>query len=225
MIGTLTLDSRVRWPGTRSTSRQVSRQVVQDATALPLESETSFQLLLRARAGDEEAKERLCAYYLPRLHRWAQGRLPCNARGAVDTGDIVQDVLMHAFEHIEVFEPRHQWAFQAYLRRSIVNRIRDEARRAGRRPAPAPLDSSYPDAEPSPLQQAIGVEGLERYEAALQTLSPEDQQAIVARCEWGMSHAEVAELLGKPTAGAARVAVCRALVRLAKEMARGSGRS
>jgi DNA-directed RNA polymerase specialized sigma24 family protein len=63
--------------------------------------------------------------------------------------------------------------------------------------------------------------GLERFEVALRKLKPEDQRAIVARCEWGMSHEEVAQAIGKPTANAARVAIHRALVRLAKEMARG----
>ena len=64
-------------------------------------------------------------------------------------------------------------------------------------------------------------EGLERYEAARGKLNPEDQRAIVARCEWGLSHEEVAQELGQPSANAARVAIHRALVRLAKEMARG----
>jgi DNA-directed RNA polymerase specialized sigma24 family protein len=63
--------------------------------------------------------------------------------------------------------------------------------------------------------------GLERYEAARGKLNPEDRRAIVARCEWGMSHEEVAEALGKPSANAARVAIHRALVRLAEEMASG----
>ena len=63
-------------------------------------------------------------------------------------------------------------------------------------------------------------EGLERYEVARGKLNPEDQRAIVARCEWGMSHEEVAQALSKPSANAARVAIHRALIRLAKEMAR-----
>ena len=46
-------------------------------------------------------------------------------------------------------------------------------------------------------------------------------RAIVAGCEWGMDHGEVAQELGRPSANAARVAIHRALVRLAKEMARG----
>jgi RNA polymerase sigma-70 factor, ECF subfamily len=193
---------------------------VQDAPPLPPENETSFQLLLNARAGAPGAQDRLCAHYLPRLHRWARGRLPQSARGALDTGDIVQDVLIRALKHVAAFEPQHEWSFQAYLRQSLINRIRDEARRARIRPVGDPLDSSRPSADPSPLEQAIGTEALERYDAALARLRPEEQQIIVARCEWGMSHQEVADLLGKKTPGAAQVAVHRALVRLATEMAR-----
>jgi len=40
----------------------------------------------------------------------------------------------------------------------------------------------------------------------------------VSRVEFGMSYEEVAEVLGKPSANAARMAVVRALVRLAEEM-------
>ena len=211
--------------GTISVSFQPWSPRVQSATTPEPENETSFQLLLRARTGASDAREQLCARYLPRLHRWARGRLPPGARGALDTGDIVQEVLMHALEHVPVFEPRHEWSFQAYLRRSLMNRISDEARRLQRRPAPDLLDSDQESLEPSPLERVIGVEAIERYERALERLRPQDQQAIVARCEWGMSHEEVAELLGKPTPAAAQVAVHRAIVRLAKEMAREHPRS
>jgi RNA polymerase sigma-70 factor (ECF subfamily) len=138
---------------------------------------------------------------------------------ALDTGDVVQDVLVRALAHLSTFEPEHEWSFQAYLRQSLMNRLRDEARRAPRRPPGDSLDSSHPSRDPSPLEHVIGAEAVARYEAALARLRPADQQAIVARCEWGMSHQELAELLGKSTAGAAQVAVHRALVRLAQEMA------
>ena len=184
----------------------------------PPENETSFQLLLRARSGDEDALDRLCARYLPRLHRWARGRLPRGARSAVDTGDIVQEVLIKVIRRIPVFEPRDEGTFQGYLRRALANRIRDEVRRL-RDAQQAPIDSAWPATGPSPLEEAIGSEGIARYEAALARLKTEDQRAIVARCEWGMSHDEVAQILGKSSANAARVATHRALVRLAKEMA------
>jgi RNA polymerase sigma-70 factor (ECF subfamily) len=183
------------------------------------ENETSFQLLLRARTGDPDAVELLCARYLPRLHRWARGRLPRDARGAMDTGDIVQEVLVNVIRRLKAFEPRDEGAFQGYLRQALTNRFRDEARKINAHPVPSPLDSAWPSSGPSPLEIAIGREGIERYESALDRLKPEDQRAIVARCEWGMSHEEVAQALGKPSANAARVAIHRALIRLAKEMA------
>ena len=196
------------------------RQALEDQSRRVNESET-FQILLRARAGDSDAVELLCARYLPRLHRWARGRLPRGARSAVDTGDIVQEVLVSVIKRLQVFEPRDEGAFQAYLRQALANRLVDEGRRTVTRPAASPLDSAWPSNGPSPLEIAIGREGMERYERALSKLKPEDQRAIVARCEWGMSHEEVAQAIDKPSANAARVAVHRALVRLAREMAGG----
>ena len=46
----------------------------------------------------------------------------------------------------------------------------------------------------------------------------DDREAVVARIEMGYTHEEIADLLGKPTANAARMAVERAIVRLAKAM-------
>ena len=186
---------------------------------VPPESETSFQLLLRARAGSADARERLCARYLPRLQRWAHGRLPRSARTVLDTNDVVQEVLTNAIRNLSTFEPEHEWSFPAYLRRAVVNHLIDEGKRTPRRSLVDPLDSSHASRDPSPLEQAIGTQAIERYEAALARLSKTDQDAIVARCEWGMSHKDVADLLGKNSAGTAQVAVHRALVRLAREMA------
>ena len=59
-----------------------------------------------------------------------------------------------------------------------------------------------------------------RYEAALQRLKPGDREAIIARVEMGLPYSEVAAALGKPSVAAAHMAVSRALVRLAEEMAR-----
>lgn len=182
------------------------------------DSESSHVLLCRAREGDAAALEALCARYLPRLRRWAHGRLPAWARGALDTHDLAQDTIAHVIQGLPNFEPQHDAALQAYLRQALMNRIRDEIRRAQRRPPPGPLDTAHPSAEPSPLEEAIGREALERYEAALQRLKPGEREAIIVRIEMGLSYAEVAEALGKPTAAAAHMAVSRALVRLAEEM-------
>ena len=179
-------------------------------------------LVLRARQGDREALDDLCARYLPRLQRWAHGRLPAWARGAVETQDLVQVTLAQVVRRIDSFDPRHEGAFQAYVRQALLNQIRDEIRRVQRKAPSDPLASGQPSSDPSPLEEAIGGELLERYEAGLQQLKAEDREAVVARVEMGLSWAEVAEALGKNSAASAQMTVSRALVRLAKEMSRGS---
>jgi RNA polymerase sigma factor (sigma-70 family) len=186
-----------------------------------LDAESSFALLARAREGDADALNDLCTKYLPRLQRWAHGRLPAWARGALDTHDLVQDTLAQVLQRLHSFEPRHAGAFPAYLRQALLNRVRDEIRRAQRRGPSDPLDTAKSAHDASPLEVAIGQEALERYEAALQRLRREDREAIIVRIELGHSYAEVAEALGKPSIAAAHMAVSRALVRLAQEMSRG----
>ncbi len=67
-------------------------------------------------------------------------------------------------------------------------------------------------------ESALDPEKLERYEAALQALKPEDREAIIARVELGMSYADIALERGKPSSDAARMAVSRAVSRLAEKM-------
>jgi RNA polymerase sigma-70 factor (ECF subfamily) len=187
-----------------------------DVQPSPLES--TFTLLDRARKGDNHALEELFRRHLGPLQRWARGRLPNWARDLSDTDDLVQDTLLRTFNHLDGFDPRGVGALQAYLRRAIVNRVRDELRRKGRRPDLASLDGLELSADASPYEQAIGRETIEHYEAALQQLRPEEREAIVARVEMGYSYEELAQVLGKPTADAARKAAQRALVRLAEVM-------
>ena len=186
-----------------------------------IDPESTFSLLERARAGDEQAIERLFARHLQPLQRWASGRLPKWARDLADTDDLVQDTLLKTFKRIERFEPRRVGALQAYLRNAVLNRLRDELRRNGRRPASTNLDSIDVEAGESPLEQAIGREVVAAYEQALERLRPEEREAIIARVELGYSYDELAVMLDKPTADAARKAAERALVRLAEAMKRG----
>jgi len=179
----------------------------------------SSSLLELAQRGDQGALEALVARYRPRLARWASGRLPRWARDIADTQDLVQETLFQTFKRIESFEPRGDGALQAYLRQAILNRIREELRRAKRKPEKVDLDSQAENDGWSPLEEAIGAEALARYERALAGLSVGDREVIVARVELGYTNPEIAALLNKPTANAARMALERALVRLAKEMA------
>jgi len=123
---------------------------------------------------------------------------------------------------MDVFEPTREGALQAYLRQAVMNRIRDEIRRVGRKPLHVELEEEKADPARSPLEEAIGMEEIERYENALARLRPEEREAIILRVELGYSYEELAHLLRKPTSDAAHKATKRALVRLAEEMASGS---
>lgn len=181
--------------------------------------DATVELLGRAQAGDAEAVNLLFSRYLPPLRRWARGRLPQYARDLLETEDLVQETMVHAFRRLKGFEMRHDGALHAYLRQAVINRIRDEVRRAQRRPAPEELEADqHQDNTASPLETAIGTQAVERYESALARLREEDRQAVVARVELGLSYAEVATALGKSSPDAARMAVARALVKLAQEM-------
>lgn len=182
--------------------------------------ESSMSLLQRAQTGDEQAMELLLDRYRPRLERWARGRLPSWARDLSDTHDLVQETLIQAFRKVEGFENRGDGAFQAWLRQILLNRIRQEIRRASRRPAADELDSHIEDDQTTPLEAAVGKEATERYEQALARLKPSDREVIIARVELGQNNDEIAHAFQKPSANAARMAVERALFRLAREMRR-----
>ncbi len=189
--------------------------------AMPGTGSSDESLLERAKAGDREAQNALFARHAPALRRWASGRLPRWARDVADTPDLVQDTLLQTFKKLNGFEPRGEGALQAYLRQAVMNRIRDELRRADRKPDVESLGSGAPDQGLSPLEQAIGTEAVERYEKALARLRDDERELVIGRVELGLTYQELADACGRPSVDAARMAVGRALVRLAEEM-RGS---
>jgi len=188
-----------------------------DLGALP---ESSISLLTRARAGDQAALDALLVRYRPRLKRWAHGRLPTWARDLAETDDLVQDTLVKVIRNLDRFVVQESGGgFQNYLRLAIGNAIRDEIRKARRRPPTADLDPSLPSDGPSPLERAVGKRRLARYEVALAQLDPDERDAVVARLEFGFTHSELAAVLGKRTGDAARKLCQKAIDRLLRIMA------
>lgn len=183
-----------------------------------LDPESSFALVQRAQRGDELALNQLLERYTRRLRVWAHGRLPAYARGPADTMDVVQDTLLKVVRKLDTFELRHEGAFLGFVRTTLHNDILDRIRQAHRRGPVEPLASSKPSLDPSPEQEAIASQLLDRYEVALQRLKPAQREAIIARIEFRLPWLEVAAALRKPSVAAAQMAVSRALVRLAQEM-------
>jgi RNA polymerase sigma-70 factor (ECF subfamily) len=180
--------------------------------------ESTASLLEKVRRGEGDARDRLIRRYWPRFHGWAHGRLPRSARDLADTDDLVQECFVKAMTALHRFEPRHEGAFLAYLRRILKNRICDEIRRNSIRLKREPIPDDLPDVDPTPLEELIGRETLEAYESALMQLNEMQREAVLLSIELGFTHQEVAEAIGCPTANAARMVVSRALVRMAEIM-------
>jgi RNA polymerase sigma factor (sigma-70 family) len=182
----------------------------------------SFQLLFqRARHGDSAALHVLFAPHVAPLRRWARGRLPRWARTVADTADLVQEALVQTLRRLGDFEPQGHGALQAYLRRAVDNHINDEFRRIARRGLASVLDEGHADRRPSPHEEAVAQQTEDRYRAALGRLRPGDRRLVVARVEMGYSLEQLALMTNRPRVDTARVALRRALERLALEMARG----
>jgi RNA polymerase sigma-70 factor (ECF subfamily) len=184
------------------------------ATELLLTSD----LLHQAKQGSAAALEALMTRYLPRLYRWASGRLPRNARSLFDTHDLVHETLLKAIQSLDDFEVRGPGTFQAYVRQAIHNRILDQVRWARRRAGSEEISEELADPGPSPLERAIGADLLGRYERARARL-PEDEQLLLhLRIELDFRYDEIAAIMNRPSADAARMGVQRSLRKLAEIM-------
>jgi RNA polymerase sigma factor (sigma-70 family) len=136
----------------------------------------------------------------------------------MDTSDLVQETLMRVLTGLDRIEVRGPGGFQAYVRAAVLNRIRDEVRWTNRRPGPDGVPESLENPAPSPLENAIGSDLLDRYERALATLKEPERELLHLRIELDFDYEEIAAMTGKSSRDAIRMAVQRALKNLAEAM-------
>ena len=185
----------------------------------PVDPFDSTEVLInRTREGDERARNRLSERYWSALRQWAHGRIPNRARDLVDTDDLVQSALQRAIDHLGSFESQGHGAFLGYARQILLNRIRDECRRAARRPEHLELHDNLVADDISPLEQTIQRDRLERYEQALAALNPTQREAVIMRLELGFRYREIAEAMALPSGNAARQLTARGIVHLTRAM-------
>ncbi len=168
-------------------------------------------------ASDAADLERTFTQHLRRLRRWAHGRLQRRLRSGDDTSDVVQDVLLRTIARLDLLRPRTHRALAAYLRTAVLHRLIDVHRREARW-QPVDLDDRLHSSEASPFQRAADAETWHRYRAALETLSSRDRELLVGHLELDYSHAQLGCMIGR-SPNAARMALARALARLAERMA------
>lgn len=184
-----------------------------------LGSTSERRLVAQACQGNRSAVDALFNRYAPWLRRWARGRLPQRVRGAIDTSDVVQDSLHDTIARLSLFEPKHAGALRGYLRRAVDNRIRDELRRVARRPAILPPEPDRPFDHAAPqLQEALTAEAWRHYLSGLKQLTDQERRLIVGRGELGYNYTQLAFITRLTSPDAARMALRRAVLRLAAMM-------
>ncbi len=173
-------------------------------------------LVDKAKQGDGAAKEELYRRVLPKLERFAHGRIPLSMRRMADTQEVVAEAVFRSLGKLDTFVPHREGAFMQYLGKIIVNRIRDLARRK-RRESPMEDEALIPGDETGPVEQAVGTETYNRYREALESLNEDQRTAVVLHVEMGYAPKELAEALGRGP-DAARKVLCRGLENMAQKM-------
>ncbi len=169
------------------------------------------ELVRRAVRRDPAAFGALYEFHLDRIYRYVFYRVG----SASEAEDLTEQVFLKAWEAIDRYEPRGT-PFAAWLYRLAHNLVIDHYR--GKRPT-TPLDE-VSESEEVGIDVVEAVEArldAEEVRAALARLNPDYQQMIVLRFVEGLSHAEVAQIIGK-SEGAARVIQHRALQALARAL-------
>ena len=188
--------------------------------------ETSFAILfLKARDGDEGAREELYRLALSMASNSARKRLQDRDRALLQSQDIRQSVVLRLHRqlpdlHFE--EPRELGAWLAEATRRILKEKRRNARREKRdvqREVRLPTEG-LPDHAALSVRRALTRIAVEQ---ALSDLPEETALVVRLRAFDGHSFAEVSERLGLTGPDAARKRYARALVKLGDLLGPDSG--
>jgi DNA-directed RNA polymerase specialized sigma24 family protein len=96
-------------------------------------------LLKGAQRGRRADLEELFRRELPPFRRWAFTHVPSSVRRAGDTDDFVQLALLRTLRRLPGLAIGEAGTLQPYLRRVLINLVRDRTRSVGRGPVIMPL--------------------------------------------------------------------------------------
>lgn len=188
------------------------------------------ELLESASRGDDQAVDELLARYLPGLKAFIRLRSGPLIRARETADDLAQSVCREVLQNIERFQHGSEAGFKHWLYTTAMRRIQNKHDfwKAQKRDAArdVPIDARRSKSDPgalldayhtfsTPSRNLMAREELERIEESFDKLSDTDREIITLSRIVGLSHAEIAEKLGK-SEGAARTQLHRALIRLAE---------
>jgi RNA polymerase sigma-70 factor (ECF subfamily) len=185
---------------------------------------TSRSLLARLRANEPAAWDRLVGLYAPLVWHWCRRMsLPRE-----DAADVLQEVFQAVALHLGTFQKaRPQDSFRAWLRTITRNKVIDHARREGKQPRAAggtdaavwlaqvaEADWAADGPEELALEGQVVHRALEGIRAEFEERTWRAFWRVAVDCQPAQ---DVARELGT-TPGAVRVAKCRVLNRLRREL-------
>lgn len=192
----------------------------------------SVELVRRAQAGDEDARNTLFTRYYDRVRRIVRMRLGPGLRAHLDDGDILQETFAAAVAALDRFEMRDDASLINWLAKLAQHKIiaaadyhsakKRDARMEVRLSSRGHFDDSsavsrdLASSISTPGDQAAGAETRRIVEECVAELPTEYRELILMRDYAGGSWERVATETGRPSAEAARMMHARALVELAK---------
>jgi len=181
---------------------------------------TTVLLVHRARQGDESARTALYERCAPRLKEWAHRRIPPKLRGPRETDDLVQDVLGEFLAKPDQVKLRDDGAILGYLRSAVWSRIyhliKSDEGKTEHIPLDADAATALSSAGATPTQELINLEAVEKYEAALATLSERERTAVILRIDLKLGIGEIAEAMEFSSWASAQRFAHRSVLKVAK---------
>lgn len=149
-------------------------------------------LVQRAKDGDRQALEALCARHQPRVERTALRIL----RDPDDASDAAQDALARACQRLGQF--RGEAAFTTWLHRLTVNACLDASARSAARPTVPLVADERPCSGEGPAAAAERAALRDELVEGLAALPPDQARVLVLKDALGLTFEEISDATGMP---------------------------
>ena len=166
-----------------------------EMTGVMIEKNEQKRLIGRAKRGDREAFEALLRAYEPRLRTAVELQVR-ECPQPLESGEVLQDTLVRAFESVGRFEWQGEDSFYHWLcgiSRNVIHKLYDEGRKRRYLHVPGRVAGS----NTAPSKAMRRQERHERLEEALAQLSSDYREVLsLSRLE-GLTVREIAQRMGK----------------------------
>lgn len=170
----------------------------------------TIELIRRAQAGDEEARNDLFVRYQPRIQEMIRKRMGRHLRAKMESCDILQEVMLAIAKDLRQFSVEGQGAFMQWVKRLAENEIKDHIKylnakkRHGQEISLEPEGTESGDQgiqlvaqDPTPSRELIRREKEERFKQILDMLPVDYREVLIKRWEKELSFREIGEHMGR----------------------------